>query len=106
MIHPDTELKRVATGTYPEVQGYQGILLDAGIESHVVGDNLDSGIGTALTGSVELWVRDVDFDRAVVTLRLQELGKDTSEHPAYSPPESDKNHPHTYAKPDVPPHRS
>lgn len=54
MTHPEAELKRVATGTYAEVQGYEGVLLDAGIESRVVGDNLDSGIGTALTGSVEL----------------------------------------------------
>lgn len=95
MTHPETELKRVATGTYAEVQGFEGILLDAGIESRVVGDNLDSGIGTALTGSVELWVRDADFDRAVITLRLQELGKGTAEHYAYSPPESTKVHPHT-----------
>jgi hypothetical protein len=104
MTHPEAELKRVATGTYAEVQGYQGVLLDAGIESNVVGDNLDSGIGTALTGSVELWVRDADFEKAVSALRLIE--RDTSEHQPYGHPESVKEHPHTFARPDVPPHRS
>ena len=99
MTHPDTELKRVATGTYAEVQGYEGVLRDAGIESHVVGDNLDSGIGTALTGSVELWVRDADFEKAVIMLRMQELGKGTAEHYAYSPPESINVHPHTKSPP-------
>ena len=99
MTHPEAELKRVATGTYAEVQGYEGVLREAGIESRVVGDNLDSGIGTALTGSVELWVSDADFDKAVIMLRLQELGKGTAEHYAYSPPESVKAHPHTKSPP-------
>lgn len=106
MTHPDTELKRVATGTFTEVQGYEGVLRDAGIESRVVGDNLDSGIGTALTGSVELWVRDADFEKAVTALRLLEQDSDKTDRTPYGHPESTQQHPHTYVRSDVPPHRA
>lgn len=55
----------VSTGTLTEVQTRHGALSAAGIESPVVGDHLTAGLGTALPGTVELWVSRADLRAAM-----------------------------------------
>lgn len=62
--NPNEEIVRVATGDMVQMELCQQILLDAGIDCRVVGGELDSGLGTALAGSVELWVHEHDQARA------------------------------------------
>ncbi|WP_088256656.1 DUF2007 domain-containing protein [Fimbriiglobus ruber] len=54
----------VASGSLIQVQSWHDLLRAAGIESRVVGDNLTAGLGTALPGSVELWVHRADATAA------------------------------------------
>ncbi len=58
----------VATGTLLEIQTRHGALNAAGIESRVVGDHLTAGLGTALPGTVELWVHRADLRAALQQL--------------------------------------
>ncbi len=58
----------VATGTLIEIQTRHGALRAAGIESRVVGDHLTAGLGTALPGTVELWVNRDDLRAAMQQL--------------------------------------
>jgi len=56
---PD-DLVQVATGELTAVQVLGNALEDAGIQARVVGGDLTAGLGTALPGSVELWVHRND----------------------------------------------
>jgi hypothetical protein len=68
----DDELVRVAAADLVTIELYQRALKEAGIESRVVGDELTAGLGTALTGSVELWVWEEDAERAGAAIRYME----------------------------------
>lgn len=58
----------VASGSLIQVETWHELLVDAGIESRVVGDNLAGGLGTALPGSVELWVHRANAEAAQATI--------------------------------------
>ena len=62
------DIVRVATGSQVEIELHQQTLREAGITSRVVGDDLTGGLGTAMPGSVELWVHASDAPRAQVAL--------------------------------------
>jgi hypothetical protein len=79
----------VATGTLIEIQTRHGALSAAGIESRVVGDHLTAGLGTALPGTVELWVNRDDLRAA-----MQQLAG----------PSPDHAEPHEHAQPDTVPY--
>ncbi|HEY8504949.1 MAG TPA: DUF2007 domain-containing protein [Gemmataceae bacterium] len=66
------EIVRAATGSLVQVKLWQQILKEAHIPSKVVGDDLSQSFGTALPGSVELWVRKEDEEKALAALRLAE----------------------------------
>jgi hypothetical protein len=96
--NPD-DVVRVFSGTLIEVEMYQQVLDDAGIQSKVVGDELGSaGLGTVLPGSVELWVHQNDLEKAVAAIKRDEEGK---RHPHGG------KHPHPTSdpKPGQAPHR-
>jgi hypothetical protein len=62
----------VASGNMPQVEVWKMALADEGIDGRVVGEELTAGLGTAIPESVELWVRQADFERASEVLRTLE----------------------------------
>jgi hypothetical protein len=72
MKAPDDEIARLATGNLVEVELWQQQLKEAGIESRVVGEDLTSSFGSALSGAIELWVHRDDFARAEEVLEEAE----------------------------------
>jgi hypothetical protein len=79
MIDDADEVVRAAAGPMVQVEIWQKVLKDAGIPSKVVGTDLTASFGTALPGSVELWVRKGDFDRAEAALRDAEAHRGEEE---------------------------
>jgi hypothetical protein len=61
--NPDDVVK-VATGDMMTIELHKQSLTEAGIEARVVGEALGSSFGSAIPGSVELWVHRSDADRA------------------------------------------
>ena len=61
--NPDDVVK-VADGDMVTMELYKQALADAGIQAKVVGEALAAGMGTAIPGSVELWVRGPDAEKA------------------------------------------
>lgn len=68
----DDEVVRVAAGQLVQVEVWQQVLNDAGIQSRVVGNDLTPGIGTALQSPIELWVLGRDLGRAEAAIREAE----------------------------------
>jgi hypothetical protein len=110
MTANENDIVCVARGSLSQVQIWQNLLRAAGIESRVVGDNLTAGLGTALPGSIELWIHFADAEAAEVAL-VQADGhswREPESHPI--PPHS---RPASAPKPDrsrgprhgAPPHR-
>ena len=64
MVAYANDIVCVARGSWSQVEFWHELLEAAGIESRVVGDNLTAGLGTALPGSVELWVHSADAEAA------------------------------------------
>ncbi len=65
----DDNVVKLFSGTMVEVELRQQALREAGIDSRVVGLDLTASVGTALGGSVELWVHTSDTDRALAVLQ-------------------------------------
>jgi hypothetical protein len=55
-------------GSLFQVRAWQHLLRTAGIKSRVIGDNRTAGLGTALPGSVELWIHSADMGVADVEI--------------------------------------
>lgn len=58
MSHDEDNIVKVASGSIVEVELWQQTLTQAGITCKVVGNELSSGLGTALPDAVELWVHE------------------------------------------------
>ncbi|QEL20083.1 putative signal transducing protein [Limnoglobus roseus] len=58
------DIVKLATGTLLDMQMLANELSAEGIAARTVGDDLTAGLGTVLPGSVELWVRTDDANRA------------------------------------------
>jgi hypothetical protein len=82
--NPD-EVVRVAKGELVDTEMYQLALKEAGIESKVVGQDLDASFGSALLDSMELYVHARDAERALEIIRKLEESKGKPDKPA-SPP--------------------
>jgi Putative prokaryotic signal transducing protein len=68
------DVVKVAVGNPTQAEAWLGVLRDAGINARVVGDHLAGGLGSALSGSVELWVRGADAQAAWTTLGCHNSG--------------------------------
>ncbi|HEY2784989.1 MAG TPA: hypothetical protein VGJ05_08445 [Fimbriiglobus sp.] len=55
---------KFATGTLVEMEALREALAEAGVTAKIVGDELATGVGSTLTGSIELWVRQDDAEKA------------------------------------------
>jgi hypothetical protein len=77
MTTDSDDIVRVFAGTLVEVETYQQALSAAGIESKVVGTALTASFGTAIPGSIELWVHRGDAEKAVAAIKLEDerIGK-------------------------------
>jgi len=95
--NPDDVVK-VFAGTLVEAENYQLVLADAGIESKLVGDDLTAGLGTAIPGSIELWVHQHDLAKAVEAIKRDEEGRRHAHGGKHPRPTSDP-------KPGQAPHR-
>jgi hypothetical protein len=73
--NPDDEVVRVAYGELVDIEMYQQALAEEGIESKVVGQDLDASFGSALLGSMELYVRESVAERALEVIRRLEAEK-------------------------------
>jgi len=65
--HSD-DVVRLATGTLIQVRSWGVLLRTAGIGSRVVGDAQTAGLGTAVPGTVELWVHREDAAASEATI--------------------------------------
>ncbi len=105
---PD-DIVRVAAGEMVAMEMYQQALIEEGIEARVVGESLGASFGTAISGSVEVWVSRSHELRAQAILRKLEHRKDepASEPHSFPHPTSDPHPtragghgPHTHYKAD------
>jgi hypothetical protein len=60
---------------------WQTALAEEGVESNVVGDYLDAGIGDIPGARAALWVHRADVDRAMTIINTR--------HPVMTPPEEE-----------------
>jgi Putative prokaryotic signal transducing protein len=79
--NPDDEVVRVAYGELVDTEMYQQALAEEGIESKVVGQDLDASFGSALQGSMELYVRESVAERALAIIRRVEEEKGRQSKP-------------------------
>jgi hypothetical protein len=99
MTANENDIVCVARGSLSQVQIWQGLLRAAGIESRIVGDNLTAGLGTALPGSIELWIHSADAEAAEAALA------GANDH-SRREPESHRIAPHGHPASDPRPDRS
>ena len=83
----------LTSGSLMQVRSWHDLLQIAGIGSRVVGDNLTAGLGTALPGSVELWIRSADVEAAEAAMAgadgHRRRGRETHPTPTHGHPVSD-----------------
>ena len=91
------EVVKVFSGTMIEAEVYQEVLTAAGIESKVVGTALTASLGTAIPGSVELWVHRADAEKAVAAIKFDDAQR------GKKPPAEHHPHPTSDPKPGAPP---
>lgn len=72
MTHDPDDVVTVAAGEAVVMELYRQRLADEGIEAKTLGDRLGASFGTAIPGSIELWVHRADADRAADVLRVME----------------------------------
>jgi hypothetical protein len=77
---PDpNDVVKVASGDHVLIELYRNRLADDGIEAKVLGESLEASFGTAIAGSVELWVHRADAARSVALIREMEQERGTVE---------------------------
>ena len=73
--NPD-DVVRAASGLIVQIDAWQTALTESGIESRVVGGELSGSFGSALPGSMELWVHRDDLAAAEVVIQSVEVAAD------------------------------
>ncbi|MBA4188736.1 MAG: hypothetical protein C0467_12120 [Planctomycetaceae bacterium] len=86
MSRDPNDVVRVYSGPLSEVEAYQQVLRETGIESKVVGTELSASFGSALSGSIELWIHNSDMDKAVAAIKLFEAEKGKKEQQGHEHP--------------------
>lgn len=79
MTHDEHDVVKVYTGDVVTAELYQQALKEAGVESNVVGLSLTASFGTAIPGSVELWVKSEDAKKAEAAIKQFEDEKVAAE---------------------------
>ena len=65
MSHDPQEVVTIFSGPLVVVEAYREVLADAGIESKVTGESLLASFGSAIPGSIELYVHQGDAEKAL-----------------------------------------
>jgi hypothetical protein len=73
-LGPDDIVRLTATNNPAQAHIWQEALLEEGIRAQVVGDYLGAGLGSAYTGSTEIWVHKDDLARAEAILLRKDEG--------------------------------
>ncbi|MFO0825488.1 MAG: hypothetical protein U0792_20605 [Gemmataceae bacterium] len=94
MSRDPNDVVRVYSGPLSEVEMYQQVLREAGIESKVVGTDLSAGMGSVLSNPIELWIHSGDMDKAIAAVKQHEADKNVPEHKQWKHP-TNAGHPHT-----------
>jgi hypothetical protein len=91
MASDRSDLVRGAVGELVPIELYQRALTEAGIDSQVVGGNLEAGPGTALPGAIELWVRRAEVAQAAAAIVRAEAKRARPPHdrPPHGRPDDD-----------------
>jgi hypothetical protein len=77
---PHEDIVRLAeVATVQKAHLLQQVLGDEGIQSHVVGDYLDAGLGSLDAINAELWVHPNDVDRARAILEAHQQAERTEQ---------------------------
>lgn len=80
MTRDPNDVVTVYAGPMMIVESYKQVLADAGIESRVVGEALTASFGTAIPGSVELWVHQSDLGKATEAIKRYEEERPKAHH--------------------------
>jgi hypothetical protein len=72
MSRDPNDVVRVYSGPLANVESYQQVLRESGIESKVVGTDLSAGFGSAISDSIELWIHNSDMEKAITAIKLYE----------------------------------
>ncbi len=75
MSRDPNDVVRVYSGPLTEVESYQQVLRESGIDSKVVGTDLSASFGSALSDSIELWIHNGDMEKAVAAIKEYEAAK-------------------------------
>ncbi len=90
MTRDPHDIVKVASGEIVQIQLYQQVVSEAGIESKVVGLALEASFGSALSNSIELWVHQMDAEKAIAAIRLYEDERvQKEEHHKHPHPKND-----------------
>jgi hypothetical protein len=77
--NPEDIVRLVTAPNPPEAHIWQQALREQGIESQVVGDYLDAGVGDIPGVNVELWVHADDVARAKEVLKRSRMSRPDEE---------------------------
>ncbi|HEV3386004.1 MAG TPA: hypothetical protein VG097_14390 [Gemmata sp.] len=86
MSHDPNDVVKVYAGPLETVESYREVLMDAGIESRIVGTALTSVFGNAIPDTVELWVHQGDIEKAKTAIETYERQSKEEAHPRHSHP--------------------
>lgn len=101
MSHDPNDVVRVYSGPLFDVEAYQQVLKESGIESNVVGTSLTASFGSAIPDSIELWVHQSDVEKAAAAIRYHDENKGR-----HAPAENERfPHPTSDSAPGAAPHR-
>lgn len=90
MVNGSDDVVKAATGTLVEMNELAGRFREANIAFRIVGDDLTAGLGTAIPGSVEIWVLRADQARAAAIVNARDLPPEHPDtHRRFPHPESD-----------------
>jgi hypothetical protein len=102
MSSDPNDVVQVFRGPLIDVETYQLVLKEAGIESKIVGTELTGGLGSAIPDSIELWIHRGDSEKAAAAIKLHEESKGRhgpAQHHGH--PKSDHKPPHpTHHRPE------
>lgn len=72
MSRDPNDVVKVYAGPLVDVESYREALAEAGIESRIVGTALTSVFGGAIPDTVELWVHQLDVEKATAAIEKYE----------------------------------
>jgi hypothetical protein len=76
VTHDEEAVVKVADGPMVAMELYRQAIEAAGIECRVMGESLTASFGTGIPGSVELWVKHDDAEKARAAIEQYEAERE------------------------------